>query len=136
MRIFQPTVTGSNTTTGSLHISGPVYFYTLETSSVFHVLTYNTASGQVFFTSSDAFGGRPDDPLNSIQFNYSGNFSGSANLTFIDNVVYLTGSLNTTGSIILTGSLNTSGSTNVIGISTITGSLNTSGSTNTIGTLY
>ena len=71
MRIFQPTVTGSNTTTGSLHISGPVYFYTLETSSVFHVLTYNTSSGQVFFTSSDALGGLglPDDPLNSIQFN-------------------------------------------------------------------
>ena len=134
MRIFQPTVTGSNTTTGSLHVSGPVFFYTLETSSVFHVLTYNTASGQVFFTASDAFKGIPDDPPNSIQFNYSGNFSGSANLTFVDNVVYLTGSLNTSGSIILTGSFDVSGSTNVIGTSTITGSLNISGSTNTIGT--
>ena len=146
MRIFQPTVTGSNTTTGSLHISGPVYFYTLETSSTFHVLTYNTSSGQVFFTGSDAFKGVPDDPLNSIQFNNSGNFSGSSNLTFDNNVVYLTGSsitsgsitltgsLNTSGSIILTGSFSVSGSTNIIGTSTITGSLNTSGSTNTIGT--
>jgi hypothetical protein len=109
MRIFQPTVTGSNTTTGSLHISGPVYFYTLETSSTFHVLTYNTSSGQVFFTGSDAFKGVPDDPLNSIQFNYSGNFSGSSNLTFDNNVVYLTGSLNTSGSITLTGSMFVSG---------------------------
>jgi len=134
MRIFQPTVTGSNTTTGSLHISGPVYFYTLETSSVSHTLVYNTSSGQVFFTASRAVGLRPGDPDQSIQFNDGGEFSGSANLTFVDNVIYLTGSLNTSGSIILTGSFGVSGSTNVIGTSTITGSLNTSGSINTIGT--
>jgi hypothetical protein len=99
MRIFQPTVTGSNTTTGSLHISGPVYFYTLETSSTFHVLTYNTSSGQVFFTGSDSFGGKPDDPYDSIQFNYSGALSGSSNLLFINNVIYLTGSMLISGAI-------------------------------------
>jgi hypothetical protein len=109
MRIFQPTVTGSNTTTGSLHISGPVYFYTLETSSTFHVLTYNTSSGQVFFTGSDSIGGKPDDPYNSIQFNYSGALSGSSNLLFINNIIYLTGSSLTSGSIILTGSMFVSG---------------------------
>ena len=52
MRIFQPTVTGSNTTTGSLHISGPVYFYTLEDTPVSHILVYNTESGQVHYTAS------------------------------------------------------------------------------------
>jgi hypothetical protein len=100
MRIFQPTVTGSNTTTGSLHISGPVYFYTLETSSVFHVLTYNTSSGQVFYTASDAIGKKPGEPDQSIQFNDGGEFSGSVNFTFNGtDIVYLTGSMLVSGAI-------------------------------------
>jgi hypothetical protein len=100
MRIFQPTVTGSNTTTGSLHISGPVYFYTLETSSVFHVLTYNTSSGQVFYTASDAIGKKPGEPDQSIQFNDGGDFSGSINFTFNGtDIVYLTGSMLVSGAI-------------------------------------
>jgi hypothetical protein len=111
MRIFQPTVTGSNTTTGSLHISGPVYFYTLETSSVSHILTYNTASGQVFYTASEAIGRRPGSPTQSIQFNNNNEFSGSANFIFDNNnnIVYLTGSSLTSGSITLTGSMFVSG---------------------------
>ncbi len=100
MRIFQPTVTGSNTTTGSLHISGPVYFYTLETSSVFHILTYNTSSGQVFYTASEAIGRRPGEPDQSIQFNGGGEFSGSTNFTFNGtDIVYLTGSMLVSGAI-------------------------------------
>ena len=109
MRIFQPTVTGSNTTTGSLHISGPVYFYTLETSSVSHTLVYNTSSGQVFYTASEAIGRKPGEPNQSIQFNGGGEFSGSANLTYVNNIVYLTGSSLTSGSITLTGSMFVSG---------------------------
>ena len=111
MRIFQPTVTGSNTTTGSLHISGPVYLYTLETSSVSHVLVYNTSSGQVFYTASRAVGLRPGDPDQSIQFNSGSEFSGSGNFIFDynNNIVYLTGSSVTSGSITLTGSMFVSG---------------------------
>jgi len=99
MRIFQPTVTGSNTTTGSLHISGPVYFYTLETSSVSHTLVYNTSSGQIFYTASTAVGRRPGEPNQSIQFNSGGEFSGSANFTFNNNIIYLTGSMLVSGAI-------------------------------------
>ena len=66
MRIFQPTVTGSNTTTGSLHISGPVYFYTLEDTPVSYVLTYNLASGQVYYTASSAVGGSTFNSTSSV----------------------------------------------------------------------
>lgn len=111
MRIFQPTVTGSNTTTGSLHISGPAYFYTLESSSVSHVITYNTSSGQIFFTESKAVGLRPGEPTNSIQINSDGEFSGSSNFTFLNDVVYLTGSYITSGAIVLTGSMFVTGPT-------------------------
>ena len=51
MNIFQPTITGS------LTVSGAVYIPTLETASVFHLVMYNTSSGQLYFTASAAVGG-------------------------------------------------------------------------------
>ena len=56
MRIFQPTVTGSNTITGSLYITGPVFFYTLDDTSVSYVLTYDIESGQIYYTASSQVG--------------------------------------------------------------------------------
>ena len=76
MRIFQPIVTGSNTTTGSLHISGPVYFYTLDSTSVSYVLTYDSASGQIYYTASSLVGtpttAAPSDTY--IQYNSASKF--------------------------------------------------------------
>lgn len=51
MNIFQPTITGS------LLVSGAIFFSTLETASVSHLIMYNTSSGQIYFTASSAVGG-------------------------------------------------------------------------------
>ena len=51
MEIFQPTITGS------LNASGLVYLAGLTSASFNSVLTYDSASGQLFFTGSDAVGG-------------------------------------------------------------------------------
>lgn len=51
MNIFQPTITGSLTTSGSIFFSG------LATASVSHIVMYNTSSGQLHFTASSAVGG-------------------------------------------------------------------------------
>lgn len=51
MEIFQPTITGS------LNAAGLVYFAGLTSASFNSVLTYDSASGQLFFTGSDAVGG-------------------------------------------------------------------------------
>ena len=85
MRIFQPTVTGSNTTTGSLHISGPVHFYTLDDTTVSYVLTYNTESGQVYYTASSQVG-TPTNPAPEdtyIQYNSGSEFGATGSFRFI-----------------------------------------------------
>ena len=51
MEIFQPTITGS------LNASGLVYLTGLTSASFNSVLTYDSASGQLFFTGSEAVGG-------------------------------------------------------------------------------
>jgi len=51
MNIFQPTITGS------LTVSGAVYFPTLTTASVSHLIMYDTSSKQIYFTASSAVGG-------------------------------------------------------------------------------
>jgi hypothetical protein len=59
-------VTGSVVITGSLSSSGAVYFSTLTTSSVFHIVMYNTSSGQLYFTASSAVGGSTFNSTSSI----------------------------------------------------------------------
>jgi hypothetical protein len=51
--------------TGSLVVSGAVYFPTLETASVSHLVMYNTSSGQLYFTASSAVGGGGSSTFNS-----------------------------------------------------------------------
>jgi hypothetical protein len=51
MEIFQPTITGS------LSAAGLVYFTGLTSASYNSVLTYDSASGEIFFTSSIGGGG-------------------------------------------------------------------------------
>jgi hypothetical protein len=59
MNIFQPTITGS------LLVSGAIFFSTLETASVSHLIMYNTSSGQIYFTASSAVGGGGPSTFNS-----------------------------------------------------------------------
>jgi hypothetical protein len=85
--------------TGSLNTLGSVFFQTLATSPtpVSNVVVYG-ANGQLFITASTAVGSKvtPGLPLNSIQYNNGGTFSGSSNLLWDNNTstVLLTGSLN------------------------------------------
>jgi len=122
MNIFQPTISGS------LFISGAVL-----SGGSGHVLTYDTSSGLVSFTSSNAIGGSgsgtptsPATPVNSIQFNTASAFGGSAAFTFISS----------SSEVYLTGSLITSGSTQTIGTASFTGSVLITGSANVNGTLF
>jgi len=59
MNIFQPTITGSLTTSGSIFFPG------LTTASVPHIVMYNTSSGQLHFTASSAVGGGGPSTFNS-----------------------------------------------------------------------
>lgn len=97
------------------------------------MLTYDTSSGLVSFTSSNAIGGSgsgtptsPATPVNSIQFNTASAFGGSAAFTFISS----------SSEVYLTGSLITSGSTQTIGTASFTGSVLITGSANVNGTLF
>lgn len=94
-----------------------VFLQGLPTSSELNVLVYNTSSGQVYYTASNAIGGgggNPAPPTNSIQFNDDGVFGGSEIFTFIpaSSSVYLTGSLITSGSITASKVLITSSGNN------------------------
>lgn len=51
-------------------------------SNIGFVLTYDTSSKQVYFTSSRAFGGIPNPPNKAIQFNSASQFSGSIDFIF------------------------------------------------------
>lgn len=88
-------------------------------------------------------GGSPGGPVNSLQLNNFGAFSGSPNLTFDPNanILSLNGALSQTGNYILTGSLGMSGSLTVgtgitlTGSFTQTGNLSQTGNTLISGTL-
>jgi hypothetical protein len=83
MKIFQPTVSGSLTSSGS------VFFPSLVTSStaVSNVVMFGT-NGQLFVTASTAIGGggggggTPGGSNTQIQYNNAGSFGGVDKLTF------------------------------------------------------
>ena len=101
MKIFQPIVTGSLTSSGS------VFFPSLVTSStaVSNVVMYGT-NGQLFITASSAIGGggsgTPGGSNTQIQYNNAGAFGGVDKLTFNGTNLIGTGSF--TGS--FTGQFN------------------------------
>jgi len=117
----------------SLHVSGTAAFPNLTDTAQTNVVTYDTTTGQLFYTASSAIGGggsgtptSPGGQNTQIQFNSGSSFSGSGNFTFDY----------TTNQVITTGSLITSGSTQTIGTSRFTGSVLITGSTNINGTLF
>jgi hypothetical protein len=126
-------ITGSLGVTGSLIQTGSnsVYLKGLinQTTATTHVVTFNNTTGQLFITSSNAFGGgggpgTPGGANTTIQFNDAGTLSGSGNFTLsTGNIVRLTGSLVVTGSTNLIG--NTTGSSFT---GSFTGSLQGTGS--------
>ena len=101
MDIFEPTITGSLTASGS------VFFSSLVTSSpaVSNVVMYGT-NGQLFVTASSAIGGggsgTPGGSNTQIQYNNNGSFGGVDKLTF--NGTNLVGTGSFTGS--FTGQFN------------------------------
>jgi len=101
MDIFEPTITGSLTASGS------VFFSSLVTSStaVSNVVMYGT-NGQLFITASSAIGGggsgTPGGSNTQIQYNNAGAFGGVDKLTFNGTNLIGTGSF--TGS--FTGQFN------------------------------
>jgi hypothetical protein len=70
--------------TGSATLSGSIYLPALTTSSQQYVVTYNSESGQLFYTASSAIGGggsgTPGGPNLSVQFNSASVFSGSSTI--------------------------------------------------------
>lgn len=74
MNIFQPTITGSLTTSGSIFFSG------LTTASVFHLIMYDTSSGQLYFTASAAVGGGGPSTFNSTSSIIGNGLSSSFNI--------------------------------------------------------
>ena len=88
----------------NLHVSGTVALPTLETSSaVTNVLTYNTSTGQVFYTASNAIGGGGGGNT----FPFTGNAVISGSLLVSGSGITVTGSLNApsiTGSLLGTAS--------------------------------
>jgi hypothetical protein len=96
---------GNTYVAGALSASSTVYLSGLTATSKPHVLTYDTASGQLYFTASSAFGGgtptTPGGSSGQIQYNNSNTFGGVSKLTFDGTTLRATGSF--TGS--FTGSL-------------------------------
>jgi hypothetical protein len=83
-----------------------------SSSTAPQVLIYDDVTGQVYYTSSAAFGGigsSPGGPNTSIQYNNNGNFGGAESFTLTSlhgggtSVVRLTGSMLVSGSITSTG---------------------------------
>ena len=90
MEIFQPTITGS------LNASGLVYLTGLTSASYNSVLTYDSASGEIFFTSSIGGGG------SGAGFPYSGSAVITGSLLVSGSGLTVDGPLNATN---ITGSL-------------------------------
>jgi hypothetical protein len=89
--------------TGSLQVTGSTYLRGLTSSSQTSVLTYNSSTGQVFFTASSAIGGggsgtpAPSDTF--IQYNSGSTFGADASFRFI----YTSQSLQQGSSVIASG---------------------------------
>lgn len=85
-------------------LSGSVLLAGISQSPQANILTYDTASGQIYYTASSAIGGggsgTPGGADTQIQFNSGSSFSGSANLRYdyTTNGLRLTGSLDVSGS--------------------------------------
>jgi hypothetical protein len=109
---------------GGVSLSGSIKLFGLTDTTKTNVLTYDTSTGEVFYTASSAVGGggsaTPGGANTTIQFNDSSVFNGSANYTFTkaSNLVQLTGSFVVSGSTPM----------QVIGTSVVTGSLGVTGS--------
>lgn len=93
MNIFQPTISGS------LTVSGAVFIPTLVTSSVSHLVMYDTSSGQIYYTASSAVGGGGS----GTGFPFSGSAIITGSLLVSQSGITVTGSISSTGG--FTGSL-------------------------------
>lgn len=81
-------ISGSISITGSFDISGSLAFPTLQPAlDLNNVVIYDSASGQLTYTSSIALAGvaAPGGTTSDIQFNNGSGFSGSSNFKFINN---------------------------------------------------
>ena len=105
MKIFQPIVTGSLTTSGSVFLKG------LTSAAQSNVILIDTASGQLYTTSSSALGGggsgttSPGGLTTQIQYNNAGVFGGVPDLTWDGTTLRATGSFNGSFSGSFTGSI-------------------------------
>jgi hypothetical protein len=85
--------------TGSLQVTGSTYLRGLTSASQANVLTYNSSTGQVFFTASSAIGGG-GSPIDTSTFLTTGSITTTQGIT---GSLQITGSLGMTGSIIVKG---------------------------------
>jgi hypothetical protein len=120
---------GSITPSGSLYVSGAIYFTSLETgSTVNNVVLYDSSSGKLYYTSSNSLNvastgggtisGSGNDGYIAL---WSGSSALSSSIIFqTGSKLQITGSINTTGSLTITGSTNISGATNILGTTIIT----------------
>ena len=93
---YDVTLSGSMTITGSVLLNG------LSTTTQTNVLTYNTTSGQLFYTASSAIGGGSTSPAGNnyeIQFNSASAFQATSSFKFN----YLSQSLEQGTSVTATG---------------------------------
>jgi hypothetical protein len=130
MRIFQPIVSGS------LTISGPIFFRGLTSNSQSNVVLIDTASGQLYITASSALGGGGGTIVNTGSFvttssfnNFTssyttGSFTGSFTGRLFGTASYSTQALSSSYALTASFALNGGGG------STNTGSLLTTASVN------
>lgn len=123
-------VTGSSFDASNVPITGSTLslINIVDDPTLTKVLVYDTSTGRVNYTASNAIGGggggTPSAPANSVQFNNAGVFGGDANFTFINNATAsLTGSLIVSGSTRLFG-LTDPTATNILTYNTSTGQVN------------
>lgn len=102
---------GNQSISGSLIVSGAVNFPNLTLNTSSYIVVFDSASGQLYYTSSAGIGGltSPASPTSSVQFNNGGVFGGSSVFTFSNalqqfTVTNIIASGSFTGS--FTGSLN------------------------------
>jgi len=85
-----------------------------SSSTAPQVLIYDDVTGQVYYTSSAAFGGigsSPGGPNTSIQYNNNGNFGGAESFTLTSLHGGATSTVRLTGSMLVSGSITSTGIT-------------------------
>jgi hypothetical protein len=109
--------------------SGAIYFPELTTTNQSNVVTINTATGQLYYTASSAFGGGSGVTINNNFDNYiltatgtANTINGESNFRFNGSILSVTGSLNSSGSVFFP-MLTTTNQSNVVTINTTTGQL-------------